>query len=367
MKSMAYGVTFAIALSGCASADRYLRPEGSFYVPQPAAIDDLKLKVQGTDIKLNCLDKDGNASVRSAANSADIQCLYYSAKVTDLLPAFEEAPAGVDLANRRNHFMSFLLNIADQNCETFLNRAFANKSSVDTTKNTIQDILTGTSAATANAAPPTAAGLSLANLMLGKTVDNINSTFFFEKTFQAIGSAIYLERSDIREQISKRAVQPYPKYTVFDVLTDVRRYESACSIRVGVSRLQSLAEDRARERIESEKRHLALVEVISQRQNAEAQITKLEQEKNQATKTAAEKQEIEKEVAKLKAEKEKADKQIAALQEAAKATAEQKAATATADFAQAQKQAELVATKSPPPAATAVPPAAAVPVRPEPK
>lgn len=336
-------------LSGCANVDRYLRPEGSFYIPQPSAIDGLKLDVAGTSVRVNCLDKDGSAVTRDGLNKNDIQCLYYAADATDVLSAFKTSASQsyATLTETRNYYTSFLLNLSDQNCETFLNRAFANKSSVDTTKNTFQDILTGASAAIANATPHTAAGLSLSNLVLGKAVENINTAFFFEKTFQAIGSAIYLERSDLKEQITKKSNQTYQKYTIFDALADIRRYESACSIRVGVSRLQSLADDRAREKMESEKRYLALVEAISQKQVAELRIQQLEKEKSEASKTTAEKEAIEAELKKVKAEKEKADKQIAALQEVVKAKAEEETARATAKFSETKKQAEAPPVKTP--------------------
>lgn len=341
-------VTATVFLSGCANVDRYLRPEGSFYIPQPSAIDGLKLDVAGTSVRVSCLDKDGSAVTKDGLDKNNIQCLYYAADATDVLSAFKISASQnyATLTETRNYFTSFLLNLSDQNCETFLNRAFANKSSVDTTKNTFQDILTGASAATANATPHTAAGLSLSNLVLGKTVENINATFFFEKTFQAIGSAIYLERSDIKEQITKKSNQTYQKYTIFDALADIRRYESACSIRIGVSRLQSLAEDRAREKIESERRYLALVEAISQKQVAESRIQQLEKEKNEASKSIAEKVAIEAELKQVKADKEKADKQITALQEVAKAKAEEETAKATAKFSEEKKQAEASPVKT---------------------
>lgn len=337
------------SLSGCANVDRYLRPEGAFYFPQPSNVDDLKVElVAGNTIRLNCLDKDGEAVTKSKLNQSELQCLYFSADVTDVISGFKISPSpALDLAQSRNYMVSFLMNLAGQNCETFLNRAFANKSSLDTTKNAFQDILTGASAASATAAPPAAAGLSLANLVLGKSVDNINSTFFFEKAFQAIGSAIYLERTDIRDQMLRKFSHSYMQYTIFDALGDVRRYESACSIRVGVSKLQSLTEDRSREKAESERRYLALVEVISKSQAADKRIQIIEKElKDTSIKSAAEKQAIQDELAKLKDEKQKADAHVAALQEVAKLKVTEETVRVKAQVDEAGKQAEIVIAKS---------------------
>jgi hypothetical protein len=145
--------------------------------------------------------------------------------------------------SKRNIYASFLLNLSDQNCSTFLGRAFANKSSFDTGRNIMQDVITGSTAAAANASPPAAAGLSLANLIIGKSVDNVNSTFYFEKTFQALAAAIGWQRELVLVDIEKMKTEQYDIRPIYDILAAVRKYDDACSIRVGLAKLQELAQE----------------------------------------------------------------------------------------------------------------------------
>ncbi|USX24369.1 hypothetical protein NHH73_17255 [Oxalobacteraceae bacterium OTU3CINTB1] len=116
---------------------------------------------------------------------------------------------------------------------------------MDTSSHTFNDVLTGLSAASASAQPHAAAGLSLANLVIGKTVDNINSTYYFEKTFQALASSIQAEREERKEAIRKNLNQPIADFTMYDALALVHRYDNACSIRVGLEKLQGIAQEAA--------------------------------------------------------------------------------------------------------------------------
>jgi hypothetical protein len=224
--------------TGCASTDKLLRPERTTFIPQTSQVQ--TFKVAGMDVKMVCLEWDGKTSTFSQ----ETQCLYYSVDEQALFTQFGTDTAGDEaLKLKRNALVSFLTNISDKNCSTFLGRSFANKSSFDTGKGVFQDVLTGSSAAAANAAPQTAAGLGLFNLLLGKSVDSINSTFYFEKTFQALAAAINTVRAEVREQgdWNKRDAS-YSTLTIYDALAGLRKYDDACSIRVGLSKLQETAQ-----------------------------------------------------------------------------------------------------------------------------
>lgn len=172
--------------------------------------------------------------------------MYYGVDESGIFNKFGSSnKSSADLTTLRNSHVSFLLNISDHNCTTFLNRAFASKSGVDTTSRTFNDILTGLSAATANAQPHAAAGLSVANLVIGKTVDNVNSTYYFEKTFQALAASIHAERNGIKTELKKNLTDDIGKFTIYDALALVHKYDNACSIRVGLEKLQGIAQDAA--------------------------------------------------------------------------------------------------------------------------
>jgi hypothetical protein len=272
--------------------------------------------------------------------------------LSTLFSSFSDLPE-LTQRGRRNHFTSFLVSVADQNCETFLNRTFANKATLDTSRNTVQDVLTGSSVAASIPSPPVAAGLGIANLIFGKTLDNVNATFFYEKTFQAIGSAIYLERSSIREQVLRKSDLAYPSYTMFDVLSDLRRYESACSIRVGVSKLQSLAEDRLREIAEQERRFSALVSANASIQNKEAAIKGLTEQLQRNNIDTQERTTLQVQLDAAKNELGPTKARLQALEDSARAVADVKATEAKVEIDAAKRQAELAATRVVSPPATA--------------
>lgn len=272
---LAIAVAAVALVAACANNDVYLRPERTTYMKlseEPSTT----VQVAGAPVELTCLDWKGNRATRPVVLSSslttetsDIQCLYVSVELKEVANRFpgtdmttaasgrvKVASAGAtlltpvdepDLMRLRNIYYSFLRNIADQNCQTFLGRSFANKASIETARSTFQDLLTGSSAAVATAAPPAAAGLSLVNLFAGKTIDNINSTFYYEKTFQAMAGAIAIERERIKREMDSHKEHAYDTYTIFDLINDLRRYDDACSVRVGVTKLQELAQEKQKE------------------------------------------------------------------------------------------------------------------------
>lgn len=240
-------------LAGCAHTDVVLRPERTTFIPVRAEMP--IVKIYGTDeLRLRCLDWKGKTDGGSEA--AD-QCLYYSTDEQEIFGKFSALSNTDELRKnikiKRNIYTSFLVNLSDQNCSTFLGRAFANKSSFDTGRNIMQDVLTGSTAAAASASPPAAAGMSLANLVIGKSVDNINSTFYFEKTFQSLSAAIGWQRELVLAEIETMKTKSYDERPIYDILAAVRKYDDACSIRVGLAKLQELAQEARQNKNEHEK------------------------------------------------------------------------------------------------------------------
>jgi hypothetical protein len=149
----------------------------------------------------------------------------------------------------RDKAIAYLLGVSDSNCSNFLDRAFANKAGLDISKSLASDMATGVSALTAFNTPAISAGLGLTNLVVGKTVDNVNATFYFDKTFQAFEAAVITERTRIKSDIiNRQASRPVSstdgsavQYGLFEAMTDIRTYDDACSMRVGLSKLVETA------------------------------------------------------------------------------------------------------------------------------
>lgn len=233
-------IIYQIALlTGCAHTDVVLRPERTTFIAARPKMP--SVPIYGTDeLTLRCMDWKG--STDNGTETGD-QCLYFATDEQEIFRKFAAVSTGDSMRIKRNIYTSFLVNLSDQNCSTFLGRAFANKSSFDTGRNIVQDVITGSTAAAANASPPAAAGLSLANLIIGKSVDNVNSTFYFEKTFQSLAAAIGWQRELVLRDLEAMKVKPYDERPIYDVLAAVRKYDDACSIRVGLAKLQELAQE----------------------------------------------------------------------------------------------------------------------------
>jgi len=243
MNRQTFSILLLALVTGCANSDRVLRPEHVTYVPWEEKGKEVPLAKDHV-VNLKCLDKrfpgEGSEPV-----SEGNRCLYYAVDERNIFENFGTKPASAELAGVRNTYISFLMNLSEHNCTTFLNRAFASKSVLDTSAGTFNDVLTGLSAATANAQPHAAAGLGVANLIIGKTVDNVNSTYYFEKTFQALASSIHAEREERKQSVLKRYTEDIRTFTIYDALAAVHRYDNACSIRVGLEKLQGIAQDAA--------------------------------------------------------------------------------------------------------------------------
>ena len=224
-------VLAAAMLAGCANTEQYLHSEPATHFPttQPLAMP----TGFGHAVKLRCIEGD---DAKDAGGRE--QCRYLSADVADL------APERID-RTKRDQIVAALLGVSDLNCSKFLQRAFANRAAFDFGKKLTQDLTTAASAATASASAPVSAVLDGLNLVIGKSVESFNATYYFDKTFQAMEAAIEAERSQRRALIA--AKQADADYSLAEAIADVRGYDDACSIKAGLRRLLSTAEEKKNE------------------------------------------------------------------------------------------------------------------------
>jgi len=223
-------VVIALALAGCSNTAEWLRSQPVTHFPSATAIaipDDLKALVT-----LHCMKDQEVSYTDSGTNAKGRECLYVSADVSNL------AKAGTDKV-LRDRAINFLTSLSDLNCSNFVQRSFANRAGLDFTKSFITDMSSGASAATAHANPAIASGLSISNLIVGKGVDNFNATYYFDKTFQALESAINGERARLKANIV--AHQAQTTYDLSQAIADIRAYDDACSIKAGLAQLVQIA------------------------------------------------------------------------------------------------------------------------------
>lgn len=228
----------AVAISGCAGTAQYLRSQPSAYYNEPASDITLADKDLSALFHVKCMKAESKDSL-APGNQQSPQCLYVS------VDAAKVSSETVVTRSIRDKAIAYLISVSDANCSNFLDRAFANKAGLDVSKSLSSDLATGVSAATAFNTPAVSAGLGLANLVVGKTVDNINSPFYFDKTFQAFEAAVLTERARIKSEIiARQATRPListnssaVQYGIFDALADMRTYDDACSMRAGLAKL----------------------------------------------------------------------------------------------------------------------------------
>lgn len=230
---------FSLTLVGCAGTAEYLRSQPVTHFPATATVavpDELK-----SLISLHCMKDQTAAYVENGTSTKE--CLYVSADASNLTSTIKQT----DTPIVRDKAITFLTSLSDMNCSNFLHRAFANKAGLDFTKGFISDLSTGASAGTAFSNPAVSVALSVSNLVVGKGVESFNATYYYDKTFQALESAIGAERLRIKTYILAKQSQANGqnstvKYEIVQALSDVRQYDDACSIKAGLAQLVQLAD-----------------------------------------------------------------------------------------------------------------------------
>ncbi|GJI97253.1 hypothetical protein RugamoR57_39710 [Duganella caerulea] len=233
-------LSMCLFMSGCAGTAEYLRSQPVTHFPSAATIA-LPTQLNGL-VTLHCM-KDQAADYADGSGSATKECLYVSADASQLTKTLLPA----DATGTRDTAISFLISLSELNCSNFLQRAFANKAGLDFTKSFIGDMATGVSAGTAFKNPQVSAVLSVSNLVVGKGVESFNSAYYFDKTFQALESAIVAQRTRVKIYITAKQAQSNTpgaavKYDMSQALADIRLYDDACSIKAGLSQLIQLAD-----------------------------------------------------------------------------------------------------------------------------
>ena len=234
---------------GCAT-DSHLKTESTFHVPRSVTTipvdDDLSnlikiVPVDQSENLLNGTDDDSSSSKRDPTK----QVLYFSVDVTELMGRYNLGmtnPTNAQLEEKRNRIIDVLLNVSDQNHQTYMSRFFAAQLNVSAARGVVQKVLDAAGASTALVSGEVTAGLNLSNLLIGGLYDEFESIVFVNKTFQAMEKAIEAKRLQLRGDIEKKKTTPYPEYSIQQVLSDIRQYGETSSLRAGIEQLLSLAE-----------------------------------------------------------------------------------------------------------------------------
>jgi hypothetical protein len=226
-----------------ARTEEYLHAERPTYLTFDRETEAKFLTRQGHPVNAHCVQSrfgyrdDG----KRHPERHDDECLYFSVSLTELPDRAFTDP------DERDDVVGILAGVSDMNCGNYLFRVFASKSGLDTAKNIFKDLSTAAAAGSAPFAPAVASGLGLSNLLLGTTVDNINTTYYFEKTFQAMESAISEQRFKLRKELFDKRGKSMKEYPFMDALNDVRSYADACSIQQGLARLVEMTGEKKAE------------------------------------------------------------------------------------------------------------------------
>jgi len=219
------------------------------------------------------------------------ECLYLSADAETVL----NLP--VKTETDRNNVVLTLITASDTNCSNYLFRVFATKAGLDTARNTLKDVATGLAAGTAHALPAISSGLGFANLFVGTAIDNVNTTYYFEKTFQAVEAAILEQRLKQRTAIQNRRSDPLSKYAYLEAIADVRVYDDACSLQRGLARLVELTGE------QKEQAKNALQQVDHPESSIQFQIGELQSQVREFTARGLKVDELQKKIDALQQEK----------------------------------------------------------------
>lgn len=235
----------AICATGCAGTAEYMRsrPVTYFQTQIPDGKGPLaRVRLHCTQVqKLPSEEQDGKNGR---------ECLYVSADVSALM---EEPVSPQDT----DEVIDYLIGVSDMNCSNFMHRVFASKANMDFTDGLVSNLATSAATATAHVDPTVSAALNVANLVVGNSMDSFNSTYFLDKTFQALEAAINSERQRIMALIIAKRATATPagappatarRYGLVQALSDLRAYDDACSIKAGLNTLVTIAETEQAER-----------------------------------------------------------------------------------------------------------------------
>lgn len=133
------------------------------------------------------------------------------------------------------------MNISDGNCTTFLHRFYATKAGWDAAHGTGKDIATAIAAGTAKVASGFSGAIGLANLAGGTAIDNIDKSYYSEKTIQAITAAIKSLRATSKKRVMDGAAREITDYSYFEALNDLENFDNDCSLQRGIEQIAELA------------------------------------------------------------------------------------------------------------------------------
>ena len=238
-----------VALS-CADASKHLRAQPAWFlepktdkplvVSLPPIDKDGAPTGEATDndrIEVKCVRTPRSENIAPTEAAPVQQCLYMSIDIRDVLKVPVRNPA------ERNRLVHLLMNVSDYNCSTFLMRAFANKTGTEATRNTAKDIATAIAAGTARVAGAFSSGIGLVNLVGGTAIDNVNASYYADKTFQVMSTAIGAERDKARTTVLThlKSTTSLAEYSFFEALEDAHEYDDSCSLRRGLESLAAAA------------------------------------------------------------------------------------------------------------------------------
>ena len=211
---------------GCSTTDRWLRP--------PVLIQPVTTPTQDDLSKTTCAEGPESNAQKKGKTTND-GCLYYTVRVN-----MQKSITRED----RDNLIAYLIYLANNNCENFLSRAFANRSGLEAGRNVSKDLSTGLAAGTAYALPAVSVGFGFANLVSGSVTDNLDNTYYVKETFGALKSALETTRETQHDAILKKQVDsngtPYTidQYTLMQAVSDLSSYDHLCSFDNAVTALQ---------------------------------------------------------------------------------------------------------------------------------
>jgi hypothetical protein len=202
-------LTFVTA--GCGSTGRYFSAQQAIQ-PLPTTPGSLPDPIKD-QVQVRCVLPDGN-------NDCVYAGVYYN-------PSF----VFTTLAKaQRDAFAYLALNIANQNCKSFIDRVFANRTGVDSIRDAIKNLMTGAAALSAKPSPGISAALSVANLFADSSVKSIDANQYANQTFEALQSAIEKSRQDKMKEISDRLAKTTTEYPTGALVDDLQEYAGLCSL-----------------------------------------------------------------------------------------------------------------------------------------
>lgn len=131
--------------------------------------------------------------------------------------------------------LNYITQLADENCNKFLDRLSSSKDGLEFGKTALSDIAGGAAAGTAYYTPLGTSIITAAKLLTDKGAENLANTYFGGQLIPAIKNKIHF----LRESYKSKYIHSSEHLTLPELLSIIKGYDKTCSVQYAIDSLNN--------------------------------------------------------------------------------------------------------------------------------